>query len=268
MNHGLERLKSLPVSSRLIREIHGILLATGRGSEHTPGEFRRSQNWIGGTRPGNAFFVPPPADRVEKLMSDLEVFLHADHPSLPPLVKAGLAHVQFESIHPFLDGNGRLGRLLITFLLCSNGILRQPLLYLSLYFKTNRTAYYDLLTQVRQTGDWEAWLEFYLRGVKETAEQAVGSAERVLTLFNEDSTKIDGENATLLRVFQHAQANPYMEIPETARTLGVTYAPVAAALRRLSELKIMKEVTGKLRGRVFCYQAYLRILSEGTEPLV
>src|SRR5471030_3204592 len=172
LNHGMARLRGgFPLSLRLIREIHEILLLKGRGSEKQPGEFRRSQNWIGGTRPGNASFVPPPPELVLDCMSNLELFLHEDRPDLPLLIKAGLIHVQFETIHPFLDGNGRLGRLLITLYLCSQNVLQQPLLYLSLYFKTTRSDYYRLLQEVRETGAWEAWLEYFLEGVTETANQ-------------------------------------------------------------------------------------------------
>ena len=190
MNHGLRRLQEgFPLSLRLIREIHEILLAHGRGSDKHPGEFRTSQNWIGGTRPGNAAFVPPPEEDVTECMGALEIFLHQEFSDMPLLVKAALAHVQFETIHPFLDGNGRLGRLLITFLLCVAGSIREPILYLSLYFKTNRQRYYELLDRVRTTGDWETWLEFFLNGVKETSTQAAQSAHQILTLFDEDQAQ-------------------------------------------------------------------------------
>src|SRR6202789_3284805 len=192
MTHGLERLRSgFPLSLRLVREIHEILLSKGRGSGKQPGEFRLSQNWIGGSRPGNAAFVPPPPELVLDCMSNLELFLHEDRPDLPLLIKAALVHVQFETIHPFLDGNGRLGRLLITFLLCAQDAIREPILYLSLYFKTHRTAYYDLLDRVRAKGDWEAWLDFFLTGVKETADQAASAARRILTLFDENQRQIE-----------------------------------------------------------------------------
>ena len=165
LNHGLERLRrGFPLSLRLIREIHEVLLSKGRGSDKQPGEFRVSQNWIGGTRPGTAVFVPPPPELVLDCMSALELFLHDERADLPLLIKAGLVHVQFETIHPFLDGNGRLGRLLITFLLCAAGVLREPILYLSLYFKQHRSTYYELLDRVRANGDWETWLEFFLTG--------------------------------------------------------------------------------------------------------
>src|SRR5450631_3031166 len=185
--HGLKRMREgFPLSLRLIREIHQVLLAQGRGSDKAPGEFRRTQNWIGGTRPGNATFVPPPPDLVMECMGQLELFLHLETQELPLLIRAGLIHVQFETIHPFLDGNGRLGRLLITFLLCASGALREPILYLSLFFKTHRQVYYDLLTGVRTKGNWEAWLEFFLTGVKETADQAFQAARRILTLLEAD----------------------------------------------------------------------------------
>ena len=180
LEHGLRRLREgFPLYNRLIREIHEVLLRRGRGSDKDPGEFRRSQNWIGGTRPGNATYVPPPRTAVSDCMTAFEHFLHAEEDGLPVLLRAGLARVQFETIHPFLDGNGRVGRLLITLLLCQAGVLRQPLLYLSLYFKQHRNTYYDLLNHVRHTGDWEAWLAFFLEGVKLTAEGAVSTAQRL-----------------------------------------------------------------------------------------
>src|SRR6202161_2990412 len=187
MNHGLRRLGgNFPLSLRLIREIHKILLSKGHGSGKRPGEFRETQNWIGGTRPGNAAFVPPPPEKMTECLDALEKFLHRQSEDLPILVKTALVHVQFETIHPFLDGNGRLGRLLITFLLCTGGALQEPILYLSLFFKANRQVYYDLLTQVRTTGNWEAWLEFFLRGVKETSDQAVSAARRIISLLEDD----------------------------------------------------------------------------------
>jgi Fic family protein len=193
LHHGLKRMREgFPLSLRLIREIHEVLLSQGRGSDKAPGEFRRSQNWIAGTRPGNAAFVPPPPELVMESMGQLELFLHDERQDIPVLIKAGLAHVQFETIHPFLDGNGRLGRLLITFLLCAAGALREPILYLSLFFKTHRQLYYEMLTRVRTTGDWEAWLAFFLEGVTETADQAVIGARRIIAMLDDDRRKIDG----------------------------------------------------------------------------
>jgi Fic family protein len=271
LNHGLERLRGgFPVSLRLIREIHEVLLSKGRGSEKQPGEFRRSQNWIGGTRPGNAAFVPPPPELVMECMGQLELFLHEERPDLPLLIRAGLAHVQFETIHPFLDGNGRLGRLLITFLLCASGALREPILYLSLFFKKNRQAYYELLDRVRVSGDWEAWLDFFLTGVETTAEQAVSAARRILALLDEDRRKIEAlgrSAASVLRVFQHAQTTPILSIGGTATKTGVSFPTVASAVERLRQLGILREITGKRRKRFFVYERYLAILNEGTEPL-
>lgn len=271
LNHGLTRLRGgFPLSLRLIREIHEVLLSKGRGSTKEPGEFRRSQNWIGGTRPGNATFVPPPPDRVMECMGELEKFIHAERVNLPPLIKAGLVHVQFESIHPFLDGNGRLGRLLITFLLCAAGALREPILYLSLFFKTNRQTYYDLLMRVRETGDWEAWIEFFLTGVKETSEQAVSAARRILALLDSDRKKIEALGrpaASALRVFQHAQTSPILSIQATAKKIGISFPTVTASVNHLQKLGVLREATGKQRRRLFVYDAYLKILSEGTEPL-
>lgn len=271
LTYGLDRLRGgFPLSSRLIREIHGVLLSKGRGGDKQPGEFRQSQNWIGGTRPGNAAFVPPPPELVLDCMSALERFLHDDQSDLPLLVKIGLAHVQFETIHPFLDGNGRLGRLLITFLLCAAGVLREPILYLSLYFKQNRSTYYDLLDRVRTKGDWEVWLDFFLVGVRETAEQAAAAARRILALFDEHRRRIEGLGrpaASVLRVFEHMQRNPIISIPGAARATGVSAPTVTKSLGHMQQLGMLREVTGRQRHRLFAYDAYLAILNEGTEPL-
>ncbi|HLX43408.1 MAG TPA: Fic family protein [Bryobacteraceae bacterium] len=271
LSHGMKRLRGgFPLSLRLIREIHEVLLSQGRGSQKQPGEFRQSQNWIGGTRPGNAMFVPPPPERVMECMGQLELFLHEDRPDIPLLIKAGLAHVQFETIHPFLDGNGRLGRLLITFLLCAGGALHEPILYLSLFFKAHRQTYYDLLTQVRATGDWEAWLDFFLRGVKETADQAVSAARRIIALLEADRRKIETLGrpaASVLRVLQYAQTHPILSIATAAEAIGSTFPTVAGAIEHMQHLGIMREITGKQRHRLFTYGSYLDILNEGTDPL-
>jgi Fic family protein len=271
LNHGLERLRGgFPLSLRLIREIHGVLLSKGRGCDKQPGEFRQSQNWIGGTRPGTAIFVPPPPDLVLDCMNALELFLHQERPDLPLLIKAGLVHVQFETIHPFLDGNGRLGRLLITLLLCATGVLREPILYLSLYFKQHRSAYYNLLDRVRAKGDWETWLEFFLTGVRDTAEQAATAARRILAVFEEHRRKIEGLGrpaASVLRVFEHMQRNPIMSIPAAAKSIGISPPTVAKSLEHMRRLGLLREITGRQRHRLFVYDAYLAILSEGTEPI-
>lgn len=271
MNHGLNRIREgFPLSLRLIREIHEALLSKGRGSTKQPGEFRRSQNWIGGTRPGNALFVPPPPDRVMDLMAGLEEFIHADTPEIPFLVKAGLVHVQFETIHPFLDGNGRLGRLLITFLLCTHGILKEPILYLSLYFKSHRQQYYDLLQRVRDQGDWETWLEFFLDGITETSLQAADAAREILRLFEADRHRIEELGrpaASALRVHQILQQKPLIGINEAAEKLKMSQPTVAKSIQHLEELGIVRETTGRQRGRRFVYGEYLNILNRGTEPL-
>jgi Fic family protein len=271
MNHGLQRLREgFPLSLRLIREIHEILLSKGRGSGKQPGEFRHSQNWIGGSRPGNAAFVPPPPELVQECLGQLELFFHEEQSRLPLLVKAGLIHVQFETIHPFLDGNGRLGRLLITFLLCAQGTLREPILYLSLYFKSNRAAYYELLDRVRTRGDWEAWLDFFLIGIRDTADQAANAARRILALFEQDQRKIEvlgRPAASVLRVFQHMQRNPIVAIPSAAKKIGISAPTVTKSLMHMIDMGILQEVTGRERHRLFVYERYLAILNEGTEPL-
>jgi len=271
MNHGLERLQGgFPLSNRLIREIHATLLSGGRGAAKQPGEFRRTQNWLGGTRPGNAVFVPPPPERIPELMSDLERFIHSETPELPPLIKAGLIHVQFETIHPFLDGNGRLGRLLITLLLCSAGVLRQPILYLSLFFKTHRSLYYERLQDVRERGTWEQWLAFFLEGVAETSNQAADTARELLKLFETDRARIEQLGrpaASTLRVHQLLQQRPLIGIPDTARQLGLSAPTVTKSIGHMEELGIVHETTGKQRGRRYVYSDYLEILNRGTEPL-
>lgn len=269
LNHGLERLRAgFPLCSRLIREIHGVLLREGRGSTQDPGEFRRSQNWVGGIRPGKALYVPPPQDKVQNCMTDLENFIN-DHPEpTPVLIKAALAHVQFETIHPFLDGNGRIGRLLITLILCAEGALSQPLLYLSLYFKQNRQEYYDLLQQVRLEGNWEAWLRFFLEGVMTTSEQATATARRIIGLFDQDSRRIEsiGRAAgSTLRVHGFLRKHPLTTIGAVAEELALTTPTVTAALNHLQRLQIVRETTGRSRDRLYAYSDYLSILQEGTE---
>lgn len=271
MNYGLARLRAgFPLSSRLIREIHGKLLVSGRGSAKQPGEFRSSQNWIGGTRPGNARYVPPPADQVADCMSDLEKFIHNEMTGLPTLIRAALAHVQFETIHPFLDGNGRLGRLLITFMLCAEGVLRAPILYLSLYFKTHRQTYYDHLQGVREKGDWESWVLYFLEGVVETAEEAATSAREILDLFSKDRATVEAlgrSSANTLRILLLLQTRPIVTVPVAARRLGLTAPTVRSCISNLEEKKIVREITGKKRGKAYIYDAYFKILERGTEPL-
>ena len=269
MEHGLERLDNdFPLANRLIREIHGKLLSSGRGSSKAAGEFRTSQNWIGGTRPGNAYFVPPPHTSVEDCMAALEKFINSDDDGFPPLVRAGLAHVQFETIHPFLDGNGRVGRLLITLLLCRDEVLNKPMLYLSLYFKQHRSEYYDLLTDVRETGDWESWLKFFLAGVIETAEGAVDTANRLLSMLLTDRKKLENQGrrvGSVLRAHEAMSSQPILSLTSIRRNTGLSHPTASAAMDILVEQGVASEFTGRRRARLFAYSEYLAILNEGAD---
>jgi Fic family protein len=274
LEHGLARLREgFPLSSRLLREIHARLLARGRGADRLPGEFRRSQNWIGGTRPGNAGFVPPPPGRVEACMGQLEHFIHGARDgahSLPVLVRAALAHVHFETIHPFLDGNGRLGRLLIVLMLIDAGVLQQPLLYLSLFFKQHRSRYYELLNGVRLNGDWEAWIDFFLEGVESTATAAVTTAHRLLELFRSDEAKLSGlgrSGPSVRQVFAALCRRPLNSIGQLSAACDLSFPTTSKSLEALVKLGIAREITGGQRNRLFAYDAYLAVLSEGAEPL-
>lgn len=279
LEHGMARLgEGFPLCNRLLREMHERLMARGRGSDKAPGEFRRSQNWIGGTRPGNAQFVPPPPNEVEACMTALEAFIHDSGAAggeriggkLPVLLKAALAHVQFETIHPFLDGNGRLGRLLIAMLLHEGGVLRQPLLYLSLYLKQHRAVYYELLDRVRTNGDWEAWVDFFLEGVEQTAQGAVQTARRLVDLFQQDTQCVQaagGRNATVLRVLDALRQRPLCSLRQIGATAGISFPTASKAMLALVGMGIARELTGQRRNRVFVYDAYLNILNEGGEAL-
>lgn len=269
LDHGLKRLaEGFPLSLRLIKEMHAVLLSRGRGSDQTPGEFRRTQNWIGGTRPGNAAFVPPPAEQVQDCMGKLELFLHDQPEATPALVKAALAHVQFESIHPFLDGNGRLGRLLITLLLCEQKMLREPMLYLSLYFKTHRQHYYELLNEIRSSGNWEAWLDFFAEAVVITATQAVDTARQLVDLADEDRDRISGLGraaASALRVHRALMGRPITDSRWLVEKTGITTATVNKSLEHMARLGIVGELTSRKRNRIYSYTRYLEIMSQGTE---
>lgn len=262
MTYGLERLRDgFPLSNRLLREMHGILLTAGRGAKKAPGEFRGSQNWIGGTRPGNSAFVPPPPQEVSRCMGDLETFLHSDTPAV---IKAALAHVQFETIHPFLDGNGRIGRLLITLLLCNEGVLREPLLYSSLYFKQHRQQYYSELNAVRESGDFERWIEFIAAAIRVSADQATETGRRISTVFWEDRDRVRsmGRQAPTVLLIQEAlQAKPLATIATLTRATGLTTPTVTSALHELAKLGVVRETTGRARGRVFAYARYLDVLN-------
>jgi Fic family protein len=267
MNHGLQRLQTLPLSVRLIREIHAELLRGVRGDRLTPGELRRSQNWIGpaGSHLADAAFVPPPPEEVPVALGELERFLNTPN-DLPILLQIGLAHVQFETIHPFLDGNGRIGRLLITFFLCERGILQKPVLYLSHYFKKHRMAYYDHLQAVRDTGDWERWLIFFLRGVIEVSAQATDTARRILALREEHraavTTQLVRAAANGHRVLEHLYERPIVSVGQIQALLGTTYPAANNVVKRLATLGILREITGYHRNRLFRYESYIRLFSE------
>ena len=271
MNYGLERLKKLPLSLSLIKEIHAKLMHNARGGNKQPGEFRKSQNWIGGSHPSRAAYVPPPPERLMECLDPFEKFLHDESIQLPALVKVALVHVQFESIHPFLDGNGRLGRLLITFMLCTEGVLREPLLYLSLYFKTYRHAYYDHLQAVRETGDWERWIRFFLEGVIDIANQAKEAAQKIMDLFENDRRNIEnsGQSAaavsTIYAIYDYLKKHPISNTAAIRSKTGLSQTTVVRNISVLERLGIVKENTGKARHKVFVYRDYLDILNEGTE---
>jgi Fic family protein len=269
LEHGVKRMRGgFPLSNRLLREVHEILLSRGRGAGKSPGEFRRSQNWIGGTRPGNARFVPPPPHRVPDAMGTLEKFLHDT--ATPPLVRAALWHVQFETIHPFLDGNGRVGRLMVTLFLCAEGVLREPMLYLSLFLKQHRTRYYELLDAVRRDGDWEAWVAFFCEGVASVSDSAVATARRLLELAETDRERLAslGRKAGSAATVQTALLRtPVCTIPRLAKRTHLTLPTIGKALEVLESQKIVSETTGRRRNRVYRYDRYLAILNEGTEPL-
>ena len=271
IDHGVRRLRAgQALSVKLIREVNGILLARSRGFDLHPGELRQSQVWLGGSRPARAVFVPPPADRVPECMTALEKFLHGEPVPVPTLVKAGLAHAQFETIHPFLDGNGRSGRLLITLILVADRALSSPILYLSLWFKLHRREYYDRLQRVRSHGDWEGWLRFFLRGVVEMADETVDTTRRVLALFDKHRREIETLGraaASAFRVHELLQRRPITGVREMASSLGLTYPTVSAAVERMRDRGIVRELTGHKRNRVFAYAPYVDLLSEGTEPL-
>jgi len=268
LNHGLRRMAGgFPMSLRLIKEMHGILLAQGRGSHQSPGDFRRSQNWIGGTRPGNAAFVPPPPEKVLECMGEFERFLHDRPEHTPVLLKAALAHVQFETIHPFLDGNGRLGRLLITLLLCEQKALQEPMLYLSLYFKTHRQYYYELLNEVRLSGNWEAWLDFFAEAVIITANQAVDTTRQLTDLSSGDRDKISGLGRaadSALQVHRALLERPIATAGWLVKKTTISPATVNKCLNHLESLGIVWELTGRKRNRLYSYARYIEIMNYGT----
>jgi Fic family protein len=270
LEHGLARIRDgFPLSLRLLREVHGVLMEGGpRGSVTTAGEFRTSQVWIGGTRPGNAVFVPPPAGELADCLKHLERFLNDMPEPTSPFEKAALAHVQFETIHPFLDGNGRVGRLLIALQLAHDGLLREPMLYVSLHFKEHRRTYYELLNGVRLTGDWEAWLEFFADAVIASATQAAASAGTLLKLTTSDARRIEalGRAAgSALAVHQVLQRQPIATASSLVAATGLTAATVNRALAHLARIGVVAELTGRRRDRVFSYAAFVAVLNEGMD---
>jgi Fic family protein len=272
MNYGLNRLATLPVSVRLIREIHAQLMQNARGSHLTPGELRTSQNWIGpaGCTLNEATFVPPPPVEIAKHLGELEKFLHGDG-SLPLLIKIGLAHVQFETIHPFLDGNGRVGRLLISFLLCEQRVLLKPVLYLSHYFKRHRQMYYERLQAVRDDGAWEAWLTFFLEGVTEVSEQATETARHILNLREEHRRVIADSLGRAAgkghRVLDYLYAHPIVSVNVIQELIGTTYPAANDLVARLESEGILREITGQARNRRFRYQSYIDLFKDSGEEI-
>ena len=269
MNYSIERLEKLPLSLRLIKEAHAKLMNNSRGNNKNPGEFRTSQNWIGGSRPGNALFVPPPVTNLMDCLDNFEKFLHDEKVKMPILIRAAIAHVQFETIHPFLDGNGRIGRLLITLMLCNDGILRQPSLYLSLYFKANRQEYYNHLQNIRDTGDFESWIKFFLIGVDKTANGAVTTAKNIINLFNQDSNLIETSDRctpAILAIYKYLQKSPITNTGKIKEACKISLPTIIRNMENLEYLGIVEEVTKKERHKIFIYKKYLEILNDG-EPI-
>jgi len=269
LEHGLKKLRGgLPLCMRLLGGMHKVLMSHPGGRGKTPGEVRRSQVWIGGTRPGNAAFVPPPAGELADCLKSFERFLNDEPEPTPPLIKAALAHVQFETIHPFLDGNGRLGRLLIVLQLVAEGVLREPMLYPSLYFKTHRALYYELLNEVRLNGDWERWFEFFAEGVELSAAQAVATANALLALVNADRDRIAGLGraaGSALAVHQALQRQPISTSTALVKATGLTAATVNKSLAHLERVGVVAELTNRQRGRVFAYRRYVDELTAELE---
>ncbi len=265
LEFAVQKLKDgFPISNRLIKEMHKILLESGRGKNKQPGEFRKSQNWIGGTRPGNAVFVPPPATEVVRLMSDLEKYINNQPLTTSPLIKSALSHVQFETIHPFLDGNGRVGRLLILLILISEEIIKTPMLYISLFFKQNQKEYYHLLNLVRKTGDWEKWLDFYFEAITKTSKDVVSSIDQIKSLFEKDEEtveKLGRKRISGRQVLEEFQSRPILSAAMIVESRGLAFHTVNERLKDLIKLKIIKEISGKERDRVYSYQKYYKIIN-------
>jgi Fic family protein len=266
MNYSIKRLEKLPLSLRLICEAHEKLMNNSRGNNKNPGQFRTSQNWIGGSRPGNAIFVPPPVEKLMECLDNFEKFLHDEKTKMPILIRAAIAHVQFETIHPFLDGNGRIGRLLIALMLCNDGILKEPSLYLSLYFKANRQQYYDHLQNIRKDGDFESWIKFFLIGVEETSNAAVKTAKDIINLFAKDSKIIETSNKctpAILAIYKYLQKSPITSTSKIKEECGISLPTIIRNLENLENLGIAQEITKKERHKIFIYKQYLEILNDG-----
>lgn len=267
VNYGLDMLPTLPVSLRLIREIHEVLLTDVRGSELNPGEFRRSQNWIGpsGCTLTNATYVPPPPHDMMQALDNLEKFLHSPEP-MPTLIKVGLAHAQFETIHPFLDGNGRTGRLLITFLLCEQNILKRPLLYISYFFKRYRSEYYDRLQAIRDSGNWEGWLKFFLRGVYEVAQEATATARKIVSMKEEHRLllidKMGQRSGNAIALLESLYFKPIFTVEHAQQVVGVSYPNANKLIKDLCDIGILQEITGQKRNRAFAYDPYLQVFRD------
>ena len=269
MYYGLERLESFPMSLRLIREIHARLLKTGRGSDRSPGEFRSTQNWIGppGCTLSNAIFIPPAPADMDKSLSDLELYFH-DDTVLPVLIKIALIHAQFETIHPFLDGNGRVGRLLITFWLCQQRVLNQPLLYLSYYFKENRTEYYDRLMAVRYEGDWEGWIKFFLKGIAEVSDEATSTAKEIINLKKQCEDDLNQRNASanMQKMVDYIFESPIFSIRDVEEKLGVSYPTASSLVTAFIECGYVEDMTpDRQRKKKYRFKAYVELLNRGTE---
>ena len=267
LRFGLKRVKSLPLSLRLLREIHARLMRGIRGGDpsKTPGEFRRSQNWVGGASPASARYVPPPTEEMARALSEFEVALHEDS-GHPVLINVGLAHAQFETIHPFLDGNGRLGRLLVTFLLCEYGVLSEPLLYLSIFFKQHRQDYYDRLQAVRDAGDWEGWLAFFLEGVAAVAREATGTAKRILQMREQlrghISASLGRRSVKGLELLDKLFDHPVVTVKTVQQLVQLSQPAAAALVARMEDAKVLSEITGGRRNRVFSFEEYLLLFGE------
>ena len=266
MNYGLQRLQTLPLSLRLLREIHGVLLSGGRGSDKTPGKFRDRQNWIGSSRLTDAVFIPPPVHEMRTALGNLERYLH-DHDGLDPLIVCALAHAQFETIHPFLDGNGRVGRLLITFLLCHEKVLQRPVLYLSHYLKQHRGTYYDRLMAVRYEGDWEGWLRFFLTGVATVAREAEQTARRIVQLREQlrDAAQAGGVSVNVLKLMDHLFEQPVINVKAASEALHVSIPAANRMINELHDSGILAEVTGGNRNRMFRFAPYLDLFNDVVE---